>query len=191
MLVEDIFVTTVGVDFLNIDNQKVKDYCLSLKATTKSAQKSNRGGWQSESLSPETPELAELVGAVEHSVENLRSVYRFKKDRPLTVSNCWINVNGFGDFNSLHAHRNWTFSCVYYVDTDENCGDLVLVHPSMNQPYHYMDDPFEVQTTQRSHNQVHYTPQTGKLVIMPSWILHLVEPNKSGKDRISIAFDIA
>ena len=34
------------------------------------------------------------------------------------------------------------------------------------------------------------TPEVGKLIIFPSWLVHYVEPNLDDSDRISMAFNI-
>ena len=94
------------------------------------------------------------------------------------------------DSNSPHFHPNYFLSCVYYPKVEKNCGDLYFMNPTPGVKYAL---PFPLLNRQSIYNDVEYsiTPETGKLVIFPSWLTHWVTPNHSDSDRISIAFNIA
>lgn len=191
MLVENIFVSTVAVDMLELDNESIKNFCYDLRQQqVKTSQYSNYGGWHSKPLTGHIPALNELFYNVNLRLNSLHNLFNFRDDLKLSIDNCWVNINGKGHFNQPHTHRGWVFSGVYYVTGHEECGDLVLVHPSQQFPYHYAERTFKEQSIDRSMTQVHYKPEAGKLVIIPSWVQHYVLPNLTDHDRISIAFDI-
>jgi len=191
MLVENVFVSTVAVDMLDIDNESVKKFCYDLRQQQgETTHYSNYGGWHSKQLTGYIPALNELFHNVNLRLEALHKVFNFRDDIKLNIDNCWVNINGKGHVNNPHTHRGWTFSGVYYVTGHDNCGDLVLEHPSQQFPYHYAEQPFKESSIERSMSNVYYKPEPCKLIIVPSWIKHYVLPNLTDQDRISIAFDV-
>ena len=190
MLVENIFVSTIAVDMLELDNNAIKQYCYNLQKTSNNTQHSNYGGWHSKQIREYVPILSDLFGQVTARLQALHKHFNFKDTLHLNIDNFWVNINGKGHANMPHTHRGWTFSGVYYVQAPENCGDLVVVHPSQQFPYHYQEQPFKDQSIKHSMSHVYYKPEAGKLIIMPSWVQHLVQPNLTDTDRISIAFDV-
>jgi uncharacterized protein (TIGR02466 family) len=191
MLIENVFVSTVAVDMLEIDNEKIKKFCYDLRQQQgETTHFSNYGGWHSKQLTGHIPVLNELFYNVKLRLNALHEFFNFRGDLNLNIDNCWVNINGKGHANSPHTHRNWTFSGVYYVTGHPNCGSLVLEHPSQQFPYHYTERPFKETSIERSLPLVYYQPEPGKLIIMPSWIKHYVLPNLTDGDRISIAFDV-
>ena len=81
----------------------------------------------------------------------------------------WVNVKEPGESIELHAHPDSSFAITYYVKTSENCGDLVC----------YTKDG----------KKIRITPQEGSIVLLPFYILHEIEENKSKDLRISISTD--
>ena len=79
-------------------------------------------------------------------------------------------------------------SGVYYIKADENSGDLEFYGDSRlefyNQLYFYSSNKNTI-------SFVRYKPIVGRVLIFSSWIPHLVKPNKSDEDRISISFNIS
>lgn len=190
MFVETLFVSNVAVDDLDLDNQPIKDYCYSLKEKQQSSQYSNIGGWHSDLITGHIPVLNKLFVNISHRLNALHTFFNFRDDLQISISSFWVNINGKGHANVPHTHRGFTFSGVYFVDGQPGSGDLVLVHPSQQFPYHYLDLPFKDHSIDKSLGTIHYTPQPGKLVIFPSWIQHYVQPNLTDQDRISIGFDV-
>lgn len=81
----------------------------------------------------------------------------------------WPNVRHPGLGIELHAHPDASFATTYYVKAPENCGDFVAI----------LDNG----RTKR------FKPVAGTGVIIPAYILHEVEINKSNDLRISISTD--
>lgn len=87
-----------------------------------------------------------------------------------------------------HYHYG-TLVGVYYVSTPENCGDMLLHDPRGSIYWENLnfvpDDPFATKRTRTYHR---IRPQSGLLVIFPSFLTHSVETNLSNQKRISIVF---
>ena len=77
--------------------------------------------------------------------------------------------------------KDFSFACTYNLQT-EGTGNLVFINPAnllndCNQKSPFIRD-FKIE------------PKDGDLLIWPAWIPHLVEENKSNKQRINIATNI-
>ena len=91
----------------------------------------------------------------------------------LSVKSFWCNVNTYGDYNTLHNHRGSILSGVFYVDVpDENMGninfqrsdDIEYYLPPLNNYNNFTGE------------KASYKPESGKVLIFPSWLRHSVNP---------------
>lgn len=82
----------------------------------------------------------------------------------------WFNAMGPGQSTSEHTHdeHDELLAAVYYVEAPEGSGDLVLY-----------DGPLIIRVS----------PQSGALVFFPPDLPHAVEPNRSGRPRLSIGLN--
>lgn len=191
MNVKNIFSSFLAIDLLSgIDNEELKRYSKNLKDQESGVIKSNFLGWQSDTLAVPNFQIDLLVKEILKRADALKSVFGFKKDYRLYLSNLWININQTSSFNRPHIHTESVFSGVYYVDCFIDSGNLVLLHPSMGQKI--LINEYHLETfTEFSSAVISVDPEIGKLIIFPSWVEHYVEPNLNPKERISIAFNIS
>lgn len=105
---------------------------------------------------------------------------------PPRISCFWANLNGKHALNTPHIHGHGFISGTYYVRTTNKTGDIVFYDPRieahMNQPLY--------QEGLRPPRSVSVTPQDGRFVLFPSWLLHMVKPNLDDMTRIGISFDV-
>ena len=149
---------------------------------------SNIGGWHSGNINyPDSPFF------FLSDIEKICRVYTrniLKTDDPTFLSNVWININSKHDSNMIHSHPKSILSGVYYIKTPKECGNIKFYHPASDlierdwihssKDYHYSNS-----------NTWWFPPKEGTLYIFPSWVKHLVEPNMSDEERISISFNVA
>ena len=189
---ESWFATPVGIDLIGeIDNDRLRNYCLNLKHTTSGRTISNAGGWQSENLDFDTPELQELLQAIWDRLVQMKDDLGIKDSVNLTIQNIWININEKGDFNRPHAHPQSVISGVYYVDADPSTsGDIVFMNPNITHGYHWDKNWFREDASDTiSSGSSYYKPKSTQLILFPGWVWHYVEPSNSDRVRISIAFN--
>jgi len=170
-----------------VDNDKIKQYCLKVRELKNGIKVSNRGGWHSRELVyPIEKELTFLLDNITKFVNKVCSPSLGVPN--LQVGNFWININGQYDYNLPHDHQNSILSGTYYVSVpDSNMGDIVF----------HRDDKAEffihsgIHKTPNMFNsgRVIRSPQEGTFLLFPSWTRHHVERNESNKERISIAFN--
>ena len=100
----------------------------------------------------------------------------------------WVNINKTGDYNEIHDHNPYdgtALSGVFYVKTPANCGRIRFYDP---RPF--ITKAPDMQYYNDGNTYHYFDPEPNMLLIFPAWLKHMVEPNKSNEDRISISFNI-
>ena len=187
MKVYPAFTNFIAIDNITIDPKPIENFCYELQKNDRGRIISNLGGWQSNDIKLGDI-LPQLFYEVKERVDELHFYFEFKDELVSTIDNCWVNINKNGDSNAVHDHGQGLFSGVYYVKSEKDSGDIVLRTPVAAHSYAITQDFIKTNNPFNSSIQ-RFTPKTGDLVLFPSWILHYVEPNLSGEDRISIAFN--
>ncbi|MBH5322476.1 2OG-Fe(II) oxygenase family protein [Aurantiacibacter sediminis] len=111
----------------------------------------------------------------------------------------WANVSQKGDANQYHTHPGSYWSAVAYVDDGYESdadpqlgGELQLLDP--RSPMVQMAAPDlrmkGADGAPQSH-EISIRPQTGMIVMFPSWLQHAVRPFKGEGTRISIAINLS
>lgn len=179
---------------LAFDNNKLKNYVLSLNKKDKGRKISNEGGWQSNNLiisednkSIFKPLLSDIIKYSQKYIEN----FELKKDKKYGISNMWANINKYKDNNSVHTHPFSLISGVYYIQSPENSGDIEFLHPDDSIGCYFIGNYYE-KLNQNNSATWSITPENNDLILFPSFLKHKVNKNLNKKfNRISIAFNIA
>ena len=100
----------------------------------------------------------------------------------INLGNVWANINDKGAWNTPHRHNGCWYSGAFYVHAEGDEGDFVAI----DKNEHVLSD-FPFSSKQRETHNV--APVTGSLLLFPSGMLHMVQPNQTSKDRYSIAFN--
>ena len=192
MNVQPIFPSFIAVEQLNdiVDNDAIEQYCY--RAERECTAQKWLGGWQSTGNIVDAPELQPLIDVIKNRLLGIKHMYGLKPEAEVILKNGWININNPGNYtinsNPPHIHANYFVSIVYYVKGEVKSGDLTMIAPFTGLEYSV---PFSVIGEHTMYNSARrrITPEPGKLIIFPSWLMHYVENNISQSDRISIAFN--
>jgi len=192
MKAEALFPTVIWSNELN-DSEKLNEtlveraYALK-EEVRESANLSNVLGWQSGADVQTREEFADITKMIGDACVGVAQSENFS-DKVEYVLEAWININPTGSSNKEHIHPGSLFSGVYYIQAEgEESGLLYFRDPRtaasmLNYPVDE-DTPFTSQSFA-------IMPKSGNIHIFPSWLAHGVDVNKSSKDRISIAFNMA
>ena len=186
------FPTPIWSTELDIDNQKIYDFCKKRQSKDLGRELSNYKGWQSTDIYPhEHNVLNELTKNIFECTATALDGYKYDtKNRSLNFLNMWININDSKDaYNKSHIHAGATISGVYYVKCNENSGKICFPR---NFQEEYIIETFGDMTegTTLNHTVAKYSPQEAKLILFPGWIPHYVENSIDDSERISLAFNI-
>jgi len=182
-----IFCSFVDEQKLDIDVKLLEDFSYYVRENDEGRHISNCGGWQSNPLNIEIPELSGIMHYIFLSAERL--IMKYNLPKKIAIDPLWININGKRDFNQYHEHPRSMFGGIFYIKAPKDCGDLVLINP-ITTHQHYID-PATIETF-NEYNSYSYNvaPVDNKLVMFPAWVPHFTFPNESDEDRISIAFNV-
>lgn len=107
--------------------------------------------------------------------------------RPLSMTDCWVNIMPRGVVHGLHLHPHATISGTYYVRTPKACAALKLEDPRLDR---YMAAPPRLANARFANRPwVTIPAESGQLVLFESWLRHEVPFNQSASERISISFN--
>ena len=162
----------------------MKDYILKIKEEEpEGVKKTNYGGWQSKNYK-KFPKVFKLIADKIDST--IKSCAKQIGVPELSLKSFWCNVNTYGDYNTLHNHRGSILSGVFYVDVpDENMGNINF---QRSDDIEYYLPPLK-EYNNFTGEKASYKPETGKVLIFPSWLKHSVDGSRSKKERISISFN--
>ncbi len=150
---------------------------------------SNRGGWQSKSHGFRESLLCSLIHQSIGDYFQENNI--FKEGIRIEMANMWININKKGDYNILHDHPRCDMSGVLWIKIPEESGNLVMEHNSSFAAEHMLNCySEEMRKTFSAYQNWVFSPQSGKIVLFPSYIRHCVGENESRHDRISVSFNM-
>jgi uncharacterized protein (TIGR02466 family) len=107
------------------------------------------------------------------------------EERPLEMTDCWVNIMPRNVGHSLHLHPLSTISGTYYVSTPRGSPGLKLEDPRLER---FMAAPPR-RAQSRTSPWVVIPAEAGKVVLFESWLRHEVPANPVGAERISISFN--
>lgn len=181
MQVFDLFPTPVGV--FHFDRQLLKS---ELNFIKKLKQKGNEGNTTSVDHNVlENKQLEPIKSFICNSVDSYYDhVYKPSQDTKLRVTQSWCNYTKTGQFHHKHAHPNSFVSGVFYVQAD-------VVEDKI---YFFKDSYEQLRTPTREFNLYNSESWwleafTGRLLIFPSRLTHMVAEVTSKQTRVSIAFN--
>ena len=184
---ELVFPTTIYSCKINdIYRDTLIEYTRYKQAYSSGVQKTNmNGGWQSVDNFLDTKicellkkDLEEVIGKIKNSLNIVEE---------LRIFNSWVNVNAKGSYNVRHIHPRSFLSGVYYLQTPENCGNIVFHSPLIAKE---MIDPNYNELNLVNSNVLIYPAVAGSVYLFPSWLEHSVQTNNSSDDRISVSFNV-
>ena len=192
------YVRLFSVPFLTHDwkeneqlNTELRLRILAHSRQSRGEQKSNVGGWHSETGQLEF--LGDVRGVL---IQQMHALTQEATTRVISetgstsepiqfVLQAWANISRGGDSHAPHTHPGATWSGVYYVDAGESANGesapLELVDPCLGRTNTFL--PFLLPSS------VSVRPRAGLMVLFPGFLTHAVHAHKGGSARISIAFN--
>jgi len=110
-----------------------------------------------------TPEITPLINTAKKAAEQILNQHKLK-------IGYWFNIMQPGNKTLRHNHDedDELLSCVYYIETPNHCGDLLVHHKE---------------------GIARVSPQAGEMIFFSPKLAHEVEENRSEQPRLSVAFN--
>ena len=189
-----IFVDKCWRGFPHVDNNEIIRDCYDATSHIEGTSRSNMGGWQSE-VRPLTSSvfkgtLRYIYDLGSHAVEFAnRCIEDLHHDAEahftMNSAHLWVNINKDQSYNVLHSHPGADLIVLYYALYEgPEQGELNLVRT---------DGSNHTQTYQNVPEVMEYVPdvEQGAFIAFPPHLLHYVTPNVTGRDRMSISFNMS
>jgi len=172
-------------------NQDLRAVILAEEVEQVSLGRSNIGGWHSrpDFLNRSEPAVAALTQWITLAVRKMiaAAVGTEKINGVLFVS-AWATICREGAYHAPHSHPDSAWSGVYYVDAGTTSPD----HP-LSGVLEFLDPRAGVEAVTAPGDPygepVRVQPESGLLVIFPSWLFHWVHPYIGKTPRIAVSFN--
>jgi uncharacterized protein (TIGR02466 family) len=143
-------------------------------------------GYNSNDKILDLPILADLKLKIESEIKNFVEQYGMDENY-WYIGKSWLTVTLPGGCINMHNHigHGSILSGVFYVDTPEDCGDIIFTNP-----YPFRDRmPFKIINDINS-AYFRKKPVKNTLMLWPSSLNHQTDVNLSGENRLSIGVDV-
>lgn len=101
----------------------------------------------------------------------------------ILMGRSWVNFHKKTEELTAHQHGNSLFVCTYYIQCNENSGDLILIDPRGSM----IINNFKSKQSVISTNTARVKAKNGGLIFFPGYLYRYVEKNLTENPRISIS----
>lgn len=177
-------------------NDRLLQECLQLReddvAGRKWSAKNYPGGFTSygsvSRMQQISPTFARLEKLIDRHVRKYAAVLELDlEQRPLGMTDCWVNIMPRHVTHSLHIHPLSTISGTYYVQVPRGSPGLKFEDPRLDR--FMAAPPRKADCTPESRTWVMMPAAPGDLLLFESWLRHEVVANPVDRERISISFN--
>jgi len=180
-MIHNLFPTPIGFYELNREFTKSEsDFLLNQKS------RSNMGNTTSiDNYICRSSKLKKLKQFFDESLLHyFTTVYRPKYDVIPRITQSWVNYTKPGEYHHKHAHPNSFISGVFYIQSDEEKDKI----------YFYKDGYQQIKVPAADWNEWNseswwFEAVTGKLILFPSSLTHMVETVQAEQTRVSLSFN--
>ena len=133
----------------------------------------------------------QLQQEIQSHLDNYTTQLGYTSTTQITTS--WLNVHKQNGYCQLHCHSNAIISGVVFVTIPVDSGKFLFKRNNTSN-----DKLFSMQvemntteeTTQYTGMEYIIDPQPNTLLLFPSSLQHMVTPNNSIEDRLTLAFNV-
>jgi uncharacterized protein (TIGR02466 family) len=135
-----------------------------------------------------SPTFAELERKLARHVQAFAAAVEWDlAGRPLSMTDCWVNIMPRRTVHGLHLHPHSSLSGTYYVQVPAGSPGIKFEDPRLDR---FMAAPPRKPDARREARPwVTFPATTGRLVLFESWLRHEVVPNAVDAERISVSFN--
>ena len=164
----------------DVDNHSLIEWIYNEQKNNKGRKYSNIGGWQSEYVNVAEPPFDQFQKIILESTKSLQ----FKKSTQGFNITMWANINSKGNWNQIHNHNGADLCGVYYVKVPPNSGNFAIKDPRIT------GTPSEYIGYWDNNKWRYIVPKEGNFMMFPPYVEHMVMPNESEEDRISLSWNL-
>ena len=193
-----LFVTSCYSTYLKgIDHKNIIDCIEQIENTVQGRNRSNSGGYQSESYLNYDNQYTALLFE-EHIIPAVQHVGKqWLLPSTLEKKHYWYNVNRRYTFNWPHVHPHSYISGVFYLKVPKASGNIVFERSTVETDrMSFITDAYIERKLDIDHPNINtqymFAPKEGMLLLFPGHLSHYVTPNiteETDDRRISLSFN--
>lgn len=172
-----LFETKIYTYDCNLDTEILYNKIKKFQSLVDTVYKSNSGGYQGHDF-----EDNDLKNSIWKNIPQ-------RSDKPFVnfTIQAWVNVNGYGHWNDVHDHCDdgVLLSGILYVKCPQNSGGIRFYDTRSN-----CSRTYQKYYEKGKGNYIRLSPYENLMIFFPPSLMHMVEPNQSNHERVSIAFNI-
>jgi uncharacterized protein (TIGR02466 family) len=134
----------------------------------------------------EDPLFSDLINECAFHVNEFAKQYGVQNKKIFLVG-IWVNVAETNNYQEYHMHSKSHFSLSYYVNTPDNCGEIVFKSHDADKDMFSL--PKSDNPTLPNYKAFSVEPKAGDIILFRSNLLHMVKANLSKEPRISISMN--
>lgn len=134
------------------------------------------------------PRFEKLKEYIKNTVDIYAKQVLRIEDNEFQMVTSWAVKHNTNDYAEPHIHTNSLISGVFYVETEQDSGDIVFKNTNTTV---FSSTIFPEVKEHNLFNAQEWTinPQQGMLLLFPSTLWHYVKPNLNENDRYVVAFN--
>ena len=149
----------------------------------------NTDSWHSKTDIHEWDETGFLINQILLTSHTIFEETKYDPNSYPILNNMWANISPTHGFNKTHIHPHSLWSGVYYLQTPDNCGDIIFTDPRYSRAM-FTPGLSEGEADYSEMDTYTFYARRYVLILFPSYLMHEVEPNGSTAERVSISFNI-
>jgi uncharacterized protein (TIGR02466 family) len=132
----------------------------------------------------ELDELFSFNQFVNTSIEQVHD--RLNLNSRVAAMNSWFSIGRKNSMHEKHNHLPSVWSGTYYVQAENDDGNITFFNEHLKSNWPFCETGLEDTYTRQLFT---IQPETGLLLIFPSYLEHQVHLNKTDNERIAISFN--
>jgi uncharacterized protein (TIGR02466 family) len=178
--IEELFVTPVLTFDIDADVDKV---CQEMEQHI---------SWKDKLLAHELEgsEIQKMYDEIQVEIEKFSA--RYNLPGQVTLGTVWRIWHDYGERETAHFHLGGFFSSIVYLKTPPGGGDLLVLDPRGPICWNmFSTEDYNKTNPGASDCRVYQriVPRPGRVVILPSWLVHYSEQNFSKESRVLVVSD--
>ena len=139
--------------------------------------------------------ITEILEMLSDGIDKIAEDYEFNKlnlNLEARILSLWFNINHSGAFNRSHNHGPTGYSGAFYIQKNENQGDIIFDDIRRESKLWMVPNAFfknDKWVREKIFGSREINTRTGDVLMFPSWADHLVDVNQTPNLRISVSFN--
>jgi uncharacterized protein (TIGR02466 family) len=131
--------------------------------------------------------LASINHFIEFGVQHyVSTILKPTNQLKFYITQSWLNYTLPGQYHHKHSHQNSIISGVFYFNADEEKDKIFFYKPELYNRIEFERTSIDWYNA----DNCWFPVKTGKMMLFPSELMHMVQETETAETRISLAFNV-